>query len=125
MNIVIGTPSKYRPSRSLHNTPREKLKEGDYWLTYYSASEPSGSLRVERYENTYVIREVIVDPEHRGKGIGRTMMEHILRFLKPKGRSIFLYVDSENKVAISLYKSLGFALVKKGARFGDKYQYME
>lgn len=125
MNIVIGTPSRYRPSRSLYNTPREKLKEGDYWLTHYSGNEPSGSLRVEKYEDTYVIREVIVDPEHRGKGIGRAMMEHLLQFLKPKGKDIFLYVDPENKIAISLYKSLGFALIKKGARFGDKYQYMK
>ena len=106
MSIVIGTPSRYRPSRSLHNTPREKLKEGDYWLTHYSAGELTGSMRVEKYNDTYVIREVIVDPEHRGKGIGRTMMEHVLRFLKPKGKEIFLYVDSENKVALNLYTSI-------------------
>jgi ribosomal protein S18 acetylase RimI-like enzyme len=44
--------------------------------------------------------------------------------LKPKKLPIFLYVDPENRVAISAYTKLGFEKVKKGA-YGDKYEYKE
>ena len=123
MHIIIGTPSGYTPKRSLHGTPKEKVKKGDYWLsTYDHAKKLIGSLRVEKYENTFVIREVIVDPEYRGKGIGRLMMTDILEMLKRNELPIVLYVEPTNNVAIKLYTSLGFKLIKKGARFGDKYQ---
>lgn len=124
MEYAIGTPSTYTPTKSLYMSP-SSLGKGDYWLTVHDKKELVGSLRVEKYLDTYVIREVIVGPEHRGKGIGRRMMEHILTFLKPKDTPIFLYVDPDNKVAVQLYKSLGFVIRKKGARWGDKYQYKE
>ena len=124
MEYVIGTPSQYSPSKSLYNSP-SSLGKGDYWLAVYDGKELIGSLRVEKYQDTYVIREVVVLPEYRGKGIGRRMMEHILAFLKPKDTPIFLYVDPENTVAVKLYTSLGFVLRKKRAYWGDKYQYKE
>jgi ribosomal protein S18 acetylase RimI-like enzyme len=124
MEYVIGTPSGYSSTRSLYSSP-ESLGKGDYWLAVYHGKELIGSLRVEKYQDTYVIREVVVSPEYRGKGIGRRMMEHILTFLKPKDTPIFLYVNAENKIAVKLYTSLGFVLRKKGARWGDKYQYKE
>lgn len=124
MEYVIGTSSRYSPSKSLYSSP-PSLGNGDYWLAVYHGKELIGSLRVEKYQDTYVIREVVVAPEYRGKGIGRRMMEHILAFLKPKDTQIFLYVNAENKVAVKLYTSIGFVLRKKGARWGDKYQYKE
>ena len=124
MEYVIGTPSGYSSTRSLYSSP-ESLGKGDYWLAVYHGKELIGSLRVEKYQDTYVIREVVVSPEYRSKGIGRRMMEHILAFLKPKDTPIFLYVNAENKIAVKLYTSLGFVLRKKGARWGDKYQYKE
>jgi len=124
MEYVIGTSSRYSPSKSLYSSP-PSLGNGDYWLAVYDNKELVGSLRVEKDTESYIIREVIVLPEYRGKGIGRRMMEHILAFLKPKEDHIFLYVDAENEVAIKLYMSLGFVLRKKETRRGDKYQYKE
>ena len=117
---MIGTPSTYSPSKSLHG--RVAIKKGEYWLAEYINKTLVASLRVEKYGDTYVIREVMVDPEHRGTGLGRKIMTEIIAFLKPKGKDILLYVDPLNVIAKKLYTSLGFKLIKKGTRFGDKYQ---
>jgi mycothiol synthase len=50
-----------------------------------------------------------VDPDYRGSGLGRKLLLAGLSYLKRKGLQIAeLTVDSENKVACALYKSMGF-----------------
>jgi len=50
-----------------------------------------------------------VDPEYRGKGIGRELMQAGLGCLKSRGLKIArLTVDSENMAANTLYHSVGF-----------------
>jgi mycothiol synthase len=49
------------------------------------------------------------DPDYRGRGIGRKLLLAGLAILKNKGvEEVGLTVDSENKAAYSLYKSVGF-----------------
>jgi len=50
-----------------------------------------------------------VDPDYRGKGVGRQVLLAGLSHLKDRGiRTVELTVDSENKAACSLYRSAGF-----------------
>lgn len=50
-----------------------------------------------------------VDPDYRGKGIGKIALLAGLAHLKNKGvRVVELEVDSENKAALNLYRSVGF-----------------
>jgi mycothiol synthase len=50
-----------------------------------------------------------VDPDYRGKGIGKRLVLAGLARLKSKGLQVAeLTVDSENKAACALYQSLGF-----------------
>lgn len=50
-----------------------------------------------------------VDPDYRGRGVGRRALLAGLARLKSKNLSVTeLTVDSENKVACSLYRSVGF-----------------
>lgn len=52
-----------------------------------------------------------VDPNHRGKGIGRELMVVGLARLRDRGLMVAeLTVDSENKAAYALYQALGFGL---------------
>ena len=54
-----------------------------------------------------------VDPDYRGKGVGRTVLLAGLARLKSKGLWVAeLTVDSENKAACALYHSLGFEVWK-------------
>ena len=50
-----------------------------------------------------------VDPDYRGKGVGKKVLLNGLIQLKGRGvRHVILTVDNENKVARSLYQSVGF-----------------
>jgi mycothiol synthase len=50
-----------------------------------------------------------VDPDHRGKGIGRELMMVGLARLRNRGLTAAeLTVDSENKAACALYQAIGF-----------------
>jgi mycothiol synthase len=50
-----------------------------------------------------------VDPDYRGKGIGKKLLLAGLARLKGKGLQVAeLTVDSENKATCALYKSVGF-----------------
>jgi mycothiol synthase len=50
-----------------------------------------------------------VDPDHRGKGVGKEVLLAGLLYLKSKGLGIVeLTVDSKNEAACALYRSAGF-----------------
>lgn len=50
-----------------------------------------------------------VDPDHRGKGVGKKVLLAGLRHLRNKGIKIVeITVDSENEAALALYRSVGF-----------------
>ena len=54
-----------------------------------------------------------VDPDYRGRGVGRRVLLAGLAHLKSKGISIAeLTVDSDNKAACTLYHSVGFEVHK-------------
>jgi ribosomal protein S18 acetylase RimI-like enzyme len=110
---MIGTPSQYKKEKMFGNPP-ESLPKGSYFLR-----TPEASLYVKPYENQYVIRDVFVKEDQRGKGFGRQIMTAILEFLIPKKKKIVLYVDPQNKIARTLYLSLGFKFIKKSGH-GDK-----
>jgi len=62
-------------------------------------------------EHTGQIHMLGVDPNHRGKGIGKQVLLAGLSYLHNEGvRSVELTVDEENKAAWELYKSFGFQI---------------
>lgn len=62
-----------------------------------------------------MVEDVVVDIDHRGKGIGRKLMEKLLEEAKNRHLdSVILFSGHHRKAAISLYKSLGFTLRDSG-----------
>lgn len=59
------------------------------------------------------INAIAVLPDKRGRGVGTELLTRAVETLKqnPKIRNIFLDVAKDNKVAIALYKKLGFEKV--------------
>ncbi|MET2984406.1 GNAT family N-acetyltransferase [Aureibaculum conchae] len=55
------------------------------------------------------VEDVVVDPNYRGKGLGRKLMNKLLEKGKEMGLSeILLFSNEKRQAAISLYKSLDF-----------------
>lgn len=62
-----------------------------------------------------MVEDVVVDAEHRGKGIGRKLMETLLEEAKHRNLdSVLLFSGHHREAAIGLYKSLGFSLRESG-----------
>jgi [ribosomal protein S18]-alanine N-acetyltransferase len=58
------------------------------------------------------ILTIAVSPHCRRKGVGRMLMDAVLRYLhRERARSLFLEVDQANIAAQALYRRLGFAKV--------------
>ena len=63
------------------------------------------------------ILDVAVDPEQRGRGIARGLLEHTFVIAREKGAEVMtLEVRASNKAAIALYEQLGFVIT--GSRRG-------
>lgn len=66
------------------------------------------------------ILTITVDKSERRHGIGRQLMETVLRQLHQlRAESLFLEVDAQNVGAIGLYKRLGFLEVARRAAYYD------
>jgi ribosomal protein S18 acetylase RimI-like enzyme len=56
-----------------------------------------------------VLHDVIVDPEHRGRGVGRLLLDATLEYLKSRGAPrVVLATAEQNEPAQRLFASVGF-----------------
>ncbi len=54
----------------------------------------------------YEVRNIGVDPDYQGRGIGRRLFDELLKFAE--GGVVYLEVRTDNQAAIALYRSMGF-----------------
>ncbi len=72
------------------------------------------SLRVAYPRTTHgrLIGNVVVDPDHRGQGIGRTLVEYAIQAAREEHATwVGLEVRADNEIASHLYEHLGFRAV--------------
>lgn len=56
-----------------------------------------------------LLEDVIVHSEHRGGGLGRRLVEHVLVWAREQGMTrVTLLVDQDNSAALGFYRKLGF-----------------
>lgn len=68
----------------------------------------------------FTFEDITVDPAHRGKGIGRKLMDASFALAaKMEQKFLYLEVRFSNEPAIELYRSMGFELV------GERKNYYE
>lgn len=59
-----------------------------------------------------------VHPEHRRKGVGKTLMQFYIDFCRRKNiRKLYLEVNSSNQAALSLYRSFSYKAVGTRPKF--------
>lgn len=118
---MIGTPSKYSRTKLIGRSSPETLKEGSYFANLKKDGIIVASLYVNKYHESYIIRDVFVLESERGKGYGKELMQEVVLFLKFKNKRVILYVDPRNNIAKSLYEKVGFKLDKKDSAYGDRF----
>jgi mycothiol synthase len=100
------------------DTLAEREKEGWFdpegFLVLEAGGRMAGSCWTKVHARTHPpmgeIYVIGVDPDFRGRGWGRALTRAGLDWLAARGLSVgMLYVDADNRAAVSLYRSLGFA----------------
>ena len=62
--------------------------------------------------------DIAVDPEYRGRGIGRTLLDRSIEEARSRGaRSLYLEVRESNDAAHALYEKAGFETVGRRADY--------
>ena len=105
--------------RKYDNTIDEKFVVKDYFinminnqnilLLYKNENNPIGYIFAKKIDNKYLIDGLYVDINFRNKGIATKLIKVIIKEIYSLGDyEIFINVLKENKIAINLYKNIGF-----------------
>ncbi len=70
-----------------------------------------GKIRIHREDGQAWIYGFAILPEHQGKGIGRRVLQHVVKQQSGAGYSVHLDVETKNAHALGLYESVGFQVV--------------
>ncbi len=102
---VAGPLSEFAKS----HTAREKI-----WLLERNGTLAGSVAIVEASTEAAQLRWLLLNPDLRGRGLGRMLMEEALRFCREHGyRSVFLWTEASLIAAGGLYKSFGFRLIEE------------
>lgn len=124
---AFGSPSIEEQQKPLEETANSLIGTNDRALFgVFIDSSLVGMIRHSRYTgfnegHRSYIAGFYVDPSHRGKGLGRALLEKAISLAErdEKIRRINLSVVSTQAAAIGLYESMGFS--KCGTSFEEFY----
>ncbi|WP_205874106.1 ribosomal protein S18-alanine N-acetyltransferase [Mycobacterium camsae] len=92
---------------------RELASTDSYFVSARSAGALIGYAGIARLGSTgftgvsfYEVRNIGVDPAHQGRGVGRRLLDELLKFAA--GGAVYLEVRYDNEPAIALYRDVGF-----------------
>jgi ribosomal protein S18 acetylase RimI-like enzyme len=84
------------------------------WLAEYEGRIVGSILLMHRPGNAAQLRYFLIEPEFRGFGLGKKLMDLAMDFYRKKGyTSAFLWTTHEQEGAIALYKRYGFKLTEE------------
>jgi mycothiol synthase len=80
----------------------------DIWFILVYQGQIVGSALCFEYESMGWVRQLAVRQEHRGKGLGRKLLQHAFSVFSARGFSkVGLAVEAENLNALNLYQNAG------------------
>ena len=73
---------------------------------------PAGQIKIVPWWNKFAyVEELVVNPEHRGKGVGRALLNRAINWAKRQGvPGMMIETQDNNLPACKLYETCGFVL---------------
>lgn len=103
----------------VHNYVDESIPmQLDNYKIIYVDNKKAGCLLIEKNDDGILLDEVYLEEDYRNKGIGTEIIKNIILL----NDIVYLWVYKLNDKAISLYKRLGFKIIKEtDTRYYMKY----
>jgi GNAT superfamily N-acetyltransferase len=120
MESNLGNETTYL---KLLETATAFVCEKDHALVGMAFLVPNGNPTAVFQADWCYIRLAGVIPDHEGKGIGRTLIEHCIRFAKHSGEhTIALHTSEFQHAARHIYENLGFIRLREiDNTYGKRY----
>ncbi len=132
--LVPGKPLKVKRVRAMEDAVRNiicKYDGGDWnaavlskqlqseqfhLLVGYAANQPVCLGALRRRGNIFRLEEVLTDPDYRGRGYGRALIQAIMDYWRELSPQSGLYLWSSNPTAIRIYREAGFIALQPGLK---------
>ncbi|MCE4600148.1 MAG: GNAT family N-acetyltransferase [Desulfurococcales archaeon] len=87
------------------------LSRDKIFLAETSSGKPIGFIRVSTREGCYWFEELYVKPEHRGKGVGRMLVERAEEYVKRHDPYVYIMVLPQDRRALGFWLHMGYKLL--------------
>ncbi len=113
-SILSANQISYMLELMYSSTSLLKQMEEHEFILCHDADEPIGFASFSNVgENVFKLHKIYILPERQGKGVGRFMVEHILRTIREKGGvALDLNVNRHNPARF-FYERLGFEIIRE------------
>lgn len=88
------------------------------WGVLEARGKPVGRLYLQRRITTFLVIDIALLPEWRGRGLGTALMEWICTLASTAGKSVTVTVEKFNR-AQTLYRRLGFREISEGSVYWE------
>jgi GNAT superfamily N-acetyltransferase len=102
----------WRPhSREEYREEIERYLSRDKVFLAEASGEAVGFIRISEREDSYWLEELYVKPEHRGRGIGRALVERAESYIKGHDSYAYIMVLPQDRSAMSFWLHMGYRLL--------------
>lgn len=117
MNLSVASNQKYFVADNKQSLVEAAYEKGLYPLGIYHQEKMIGFLLYDYDESIpgWSLSRFMIDKAYQGRGYGKQAVLAFLDYFKEKyhQNKIFISVSLENKVAMKMYKEIGFKEVKE------------
>ncbi len=87
------------------------LKRGDKFFIALIDDAPAGFVRISEREGAYWIEEIFVQPEFRGRGIGKELIRAAEQYIGARDNAAYIMVLPQDLNAIKFWLHMGYGLL--------------
>ena len=95
-------------------------QERSFCAVWEVAGQYRSALRIEPYQDGFLLCALETPPHERGKGYARQLIKSVIGHLCEQGRGVlYSHVFKKNEVSLSVHRACGFEIVKDYAVYSD------
>ena len=95
-------------------------QEKSFYAVWEASGEYLSALRIEPYQDGYLLCALETNPVARGKGYAKRLIHAVIQCLSEQGSGIlYSHVSKKNKASLAVHSACGFLAIKDHAVYSD------